>query len=79
MKLDVEKKLAAAQLREELIAELQRKLAMTEHDLARARESLMAVEVKLDILEGAANVLDLRTRDGVPERDREANTKASAT
>ena len=33
-----------------------------ERELAVAREHLMAVEVKLDILEGAANVLDVRTR-----------------
>jgi hypothetical protein len=28
----------------------------------------MAVEVKLDILEGAANVLDVRTRDAIARR-----------
>jgi len=30
--------------------------------LSMARDHLMAIEAKLDILEGAANVLDLRTR-----------------
>ena len=37
-------------------------LAATEKELILAREHLMAIEVKLDILEGAANVLDARTR-----------------
>jgi len=44
---------------------LQERLAAAERDLATAREQLMAVEVKLDILEGAANVLDTRTRSVV--------------
>jgi hypothetical protein len=30
-----------------------------------AREHLMLVDVKLDILEGAANVLDVRTRSAI--------------
>jgi len=37
-------------------------LAAADRELAIARDYLMAIEVKLDILEGAANVLDLRTR-----------------
>lgn len=41
---------------------LQGRLRDLERELAVARELLMAVEVKLDILEGAANVLDVRTR-----------------
>lgn len=41
---------------------MQARLIDTERDLALAREHLMAIEVKLDILEGAANVLDARTR-----------------
>jgi hypothetical protein len=40
----------------------QKTLADSEHALTLAREQLMAIEVKLDILEGAANVLDSRTR-----------------
>jgi chromosome segregation ATPase len=44
---------------------LHERLAVAERDLAAARELLMAVEVKLDILEGAANVLDTRTRSVV--------------
>lgn len=50
------------------VADLQtvhERLAVAERDLAAARELLMAVEVKLDILEGAANVLDARTRSVV--------------
>ena len=37
-------------------------LTRTERALGVAREQLMAIEVKMDILEGAANVLDARTR-----------------
>jgi predicted RNase H-like nuclease (RuvC/YqgF family) len=39
-----------------------KRLIETEQELAAARNHLMVVEVKLDILEGAANVLDARTR-----------------
>jgi hypothetical protein len=42
--------------------ELREQLAKTEQELMLAREHLMAIEVKLDILEGAANVLDARIR-----------------
>jgi hypothetical protein len=45
-----------------LVARLQH----AERELAGAREHLMLIEVKLDILEGAANVLDARTRTAVP-------------
>jgi chromosome segregation ATPase len=45
--------------------ESRQKLEAVKRDLTLAREALMAVDVKLDILEGAANVLDLRTRGGV--------------
>ena len=41
---------------------LQDHLVATQKELMLAREHLMAIEVKLDILEGAANVLDSRTR-----------------
>ena len=44
---------------------LNERLVVAERDLAAARELLMAVDVKLDILEGAANVLDVRTRSVV--------------
>lgn len=41
---------------------LEHRLDAAEQDLADARDNLMAIEVKLDILEGAATVLDRRTR-----------------
>ena len=44
---------------------MQGRLTESERSLAIAREQLMAIEVKLDILEGAANVLDARTRSAV--------------
>jgi predicted nucleic acid-binding Zn-ribbon protein len=60
---------------EKLAAEIERlrtesrlKLETVKRDLTVAREALMAVDVKLDILEGAANVLDLRTRDVAARR-----------
>ncbi|HEY3158679.1 MAG TPA: hypothetical protein VGJ78_06935 [Vicinamibacterales bacterium] len=43
-------------------ADLRAHLRNTERDLAIARDHLMTIDVKLDILEGAANVLDNRTR-----------------
>jgi chromosome segregation ATPase len=50
------------------------KLEEAEHAAATAHEHLMAMEVKLDLLEAAAQVLDLRTRDqAVP---RESHSKA---
>lgn len=48
--------------RETEFHEVREQLTETERALAIAREQLMAIEVKLDILEGAANVLDARTR-----------------
>jgi len=50
------------------MAALKQRLEDSERELNVAREQLMAVEVKLDILEGAANVLDARTRDVVARR-----------
>jgi chromosome segregation ATPase len=44
------------------LAALQARLADTERALTLARDQLNAIEVKLEILEGAANVLDARTR-----------------
>lgn len=41
---------------------LQDRLATAERELVAARDELMSVDTKLDILEAAANVLDLRTR-----------------
>lgn len=55
---------------------LQARLADTERALTLAREQLNAIEVKLEILEGAANVLDARTRVQVIDStaDRAART-----
>lgn len=47
---------------------MQARLGDTTRDLALAREHLMAIEVKLDILEGAANALDARTRAATPRQ-----------
>jgi chromosome segregation ATPase len=44
------------------------RLAEAEQALAVAREHLMMVDVKLDILEGAANVLDVRTRGAISKQ-----------
>ena len=44
---------------------LRTRLIEAERELMVAREHLMAIEVKLDILEGAANVLDVRTRSTI--------------
>ena len=41
---------------------IEEQLAETQRELTLTREHLMTIEVKLDILEGAANVLDARTR-----------------
>jgi chromosome segregation ATPase len=56
--------------READLQKLQDQLSSTERELTLAREHLMAVEVKLDILEGAANVLDIRTRAAVAQPSR---------
>lgn len=47
---------------------VQLRLDAAERDLKQAREQLMLVEVKLDVLEGAASVLDRRTRDVLEAR-----------
>ena len=44
------------------VQDVLKRLIEAEQELAAARNHLMIVEVKLDILEGAANVLDARTR-----------------
>jgi chromosome segregation ATPase len=48
---------------------LKHRLDSTQRDLTATRESLMTVDVKLDILEGAANVLDVRTRAIIEQRE----------
>jgi chromosome segregation ATPase len=70
----IEKFKAAAgklQQRDAEIDKLRERLVTAERDLTVAREHLMAVEVKLDILEGAANVLDARTRSAIRSQPRE--------
>lgn len=56
----------------ELLA-LKQRLADAERELAVARDLLMAIDVKLDILEGAANVLDGRTRTVLAAASRPAS------
>ena len=65
--------IAASKSASESVAfeQLKERLETTERELAAAREHLMAIEVKLDILEGAANVLDVRTRTALRQRQRE--------
>ena len=48
---------------------LRTRLIEAERELMVAREHLMAIEVKLDILEGAANVLDVRTRAAISQHN----------
>jgi chromosome segregation ATPase len=59
---------AQAQQRADLKA-LRKRLSDAERELTVAREYLMLFEVKLDVLEGAANVLDSRTRALTRRRD----------
>jgi hypothetical protein len=56
------------------LTKLKDQLARTERELLLAREHLMAIEVKLDILEGAANVLDSRTRVAIAQSSRSGAT-----
>jgi len=50
-------------------SESRQRFEAVKRDLALAREALMVVDVKLDILEGAANVHDIRTRVLASQRD----------
>jgi chromosome segregation ATPase len=59
---EIEKEAAREKTRAVDVPALERRLEDAERDLADARNLLMAIEVKLDILEGAATVLDRRTR-----------------
>jgi chromosome segregation ATPase len=54
---------------EKVKGESRQRFETVKRDLALAREALMVVDVKLDILEGAANVLDVRTRASSAQRD----------
>jgi chromosome segregation ATPase len=60
----------AEKLRQRLseIDRLRARVVEAERMLLVAREQLMAIDVKLDILEGAANVLDTRTRVAVSKQ-----------
>jgi chromosome segregation ATPase len=60
--------LARARTSHEELTVLKARLVEAERELSLAREHLMAIEVKLDILEGAANVLDTRTRSVIAQR-----------
>ncbi len=66
-----EQKVVAAKRHQDEWKAMQLRLTDAERALAIARDQLMAVEVKLDILEGAANVLDARTRASVEQRARQ--------
>lgn len=48
------------------LTSLQQRLDDEQRQLAAARDELMAIDVKLDILEGAANVIDVRLRGEAP-------------
>ena len=58
----MEQRVSKMRQRGEAIDTLRARLGEAQRELVIAREHLMAIEVKLDILEGAANVLDARTR-----------------
>jgi chromosome segregation ATPase len=68
--------LARLRQRNEDIDGLRARLADAEHKLMVAREHLMAIEVKLDILEGAANVLDIRTRAAISQPHSQTSARA---
>ena len=61
-------------------AKLRSTLVSTARDVALARDQLTLIDAKLDILEGAANVLDGRTRaiDATRHRASESHPPASA-
>jgi predicted nucleic acid-binding Zn-ribbon protein len=61
-RLSAERALAKANQRLAELDDLRQKVLDTNRELAVAREHLMSVEVKLDVLEGAANILDSRSR-----------------
>jgi chromosome segregation ATPase len=58
------------------VKKLRDRLNDTERELMVARDHLMAIEVKLDILEGAANVLDKRTRSSASKDRHETGARA---
>lgn len=64
------------QKRGRALEDLAERLEKADSALTVARETLMAIEVKLDILEGAANVLDIRTRTMSSRAELVGNTSA---
>jgi chromosome segregation ATPase len=67
-KADIEKQATRDKKKTIDVDALDVRLDGAERDLAVSRDHLMAIEVKLDILEGAATVLDGRTRTLLAER-----------
>jgi predicted nucleic acid-binding Zn-ribbon protein len=67
-RLDKQVKAAETGPRREALKTLRARIEGAERELVTAREHLMVVETKLDILEGAANVLDARTRAQMAQR-----------
>lgn len=59
---EIEKQIVREKKRAIDVPALEQQLETAERELALARDQMMAIEVKLDILEGAATVLDRRTR-----------------
>ena len=57
------------QRQDEIERLLRVRLVEAEQALGLAREHLMAIDTKLDILEGAANVLDARTRATISKQN----------
>jgi hypothetical protein len=68
--------LAKMRERRDDVKSLRVRLAQAERELMVAREHLMAIEVKLDILEGAANVLDVRTRAAISQPQNQTSGRA---
>ena len=75
MRAEAEKRLTQESQRTIDLETLQTKLADSERELVIAREQLMSIEVKLDILEGAANVLDSRTRAVTAHRQKHGSDR----
>ena len=62
--------------RQDDIKKLRLRLADAERELMVARDHLMAIEVKLDILEGTPNVLDKGTRGPAPHDQQKTGAHA---
>ena len=75
-KLTAERALDKANRRLAELDDLRQKVIDTNRELAVAREHLMSIEVKLDVLEGAANILDSRSRVVVSKVTSEHGSRA---